>query len=85
MGSLLIVVLPPILNDDAGLLQRVKDLAVEKLVAQAGIEALDVAVLPRTARRDVGRLGPVKLCWVGLVCSSLRKSTTLELTSMNRG
>ena len=52
-----IVMAPPALDDDLRLLQRVEDLAVEQFVPQAGVEALDVAVLPRTARRDVGRLG----------------------------
>ena len=49
-----IVMAPPALNDDLSLAQRVEDFAVEKFVAQARIEALDVAVFPRTARRDVG-------------------------------
>ncbi len=34
--------------------QRVEDLAIEQFVTQAGIEALDVAVLPGTAWLDVG-------------------------------
>src|SRR5262249_59464354 len=32
-----------------GLAQSVEDLAVEQLIAKAGLEALDVAVLPRAA------------------------------------
>ena len=52
-----IVMPPPALDDDLGLPQRVEDLAVEQFVPQSGVEALDVAVLPRTARRDVGGLG----------------------------
>src|SRR5437773_6571334 len=36
----------PTLDDDLGLVQRVEDFAIEKLVAQARIEALDEAVLP---------------------------------------
>ena len=47
---------PPTLDDDLCLAQRVEDLAVEKLVTQARIEAFDKPVLPRTARRDVGSL-----------------------------
>ena len=43
-----IVVPPPALDDDLGFAQRVEPLAVEELVAQASIEALDVAVLPGT-------------------------------------
>jgi hypothetical protein len=46
----------PTLDDDLGLVQRVEELAIKKLVAQARIEALDGAVLPRTARVDVGGL-----------------------------
>src|ERR1700730_19269533 len=51
-----VVVPSPTLDDDLGLAQRVKDLAIEKLVAQARVEAFDEAVLPRTARGDVGGL-----------------------------
>ena len=47
----------PAFHDDAGLGERVEDLTIEKLVPDAGIEALDVAVLPRAARRDVGCFG----------------------------
>src|SRR5438552_9349966 len=51
-----VVVPSPTLDDDLGLAQHVEDLAVEQLVAQARIEALDEAVLPWTARGDVGGL-----------------------------
>jgi hypothetical protein len=34
-----------------------RNLAVEQLIAQAGIEALDVAVLPGTAPLDLGGVG----------------------------
>ena len=44
-----IVVTTPALDDDLRLAQRVEDLAVEQLVAQPRIEALDEAVLPRAA------------------------------------
>src|SRR5215470_2585346 len=47
----------PALDDDLGLAQSVEDLAVEQLIAKAGVEALDVAVLPRAAPLDVGGLG----------------------------
>jgi hypothetical protein len=40
---------PPALDDDLGFAKRVEDFAVEQLVAQASIEALDVAILPWTA------------------------------------
>src|SRR5216684_2956992 len=43
--------------DDLGLAQSVENLAVEQLIAKAGVEALDVAVLPRAAPLDVGGLG----------------------------
>ncbi len=52
-----IVVTTPALDDDLGFAQRVEDFAVEQLVAQASIEALDVTVLPRTARLAVSSLG----------------------------
>src|SRR5207247_11111955 len=45
------------LDDDLGLAQSVEDLAVEQLIAKAGVEALDVAVLPRAAPLDVGGRG----------------------------
>jgi hypothetical protein len=52
-----VVVASPALDDDLGLAQSVEDLAVEQLIAKAGVEALDVAVLPRAAALDVGGLG----------------------------
>ena len=42
---------------DLGLAQSVEDLPVEQLIAKAGVEALDVAVLPRAASLDVSGLG----------------------------
>jgi len=50
-------VAPPALDDNSGLSERVEDFAVEQLVAKARVEALDVAVLPRTAPLDVSGLG----------------------------
>jgi hypothetical protein len=50
MGPHGVEVAPPAFERDTRLLERVEDLAVEQLVAQPGIEALDEAVLPRTAR-----------------------------------
>ena len=44
-------------HDDLGLAQSVENLAIEQLIAKAGVEALDVAVLPRAAPLDVGGLG----------------------------
>src|SRR5437660_12263686 len=52
-----VVVAPPAFDDDLRFAQGVEDLAVEQFVAKAGIKALDVAVLPRTAGFDVGGLG----------------------------
>src|SRR5918994_4974333 len=46
----------PALDDDLGFLERVEDLAVEQLVPELRVEALDVAVLPWAAWGDVGGL-----------------------------
>ena len=46
----------PTLDDDPGLLERVEDFTVQKLVAQLRVEALAIAVLPWAAWHDVGRL-----------------------------
>ncbi len=48
-----VVVPPPSFDQHLGFLQRVEDLAIEQLVPQLSIEALVVAVLPRTAGLDV--------------------------------
>ena len=53
MGPDRVVVASPALDNDLGLAQAVEDLAVEQLIAKAGVEAFDVAVLPRTASLDV--------------------------------
>ena len=39
----------PNFDQNLRLLQRIKDLALEKLIAQPGIEALDIAVRPMIA------------------------------------
>ena len=52
-----IVVTSPALDHDLSLLQLIEEFPVQQLVAQTGVEALDVTVLPRAAGRDVGRLG----------------------------
>ena len=41
-----VVVLAPLLDDDASFVEGVEDLAIEQLFAETGIEALAVAVLP---------------------------------------
>ena len=48
--------LAPALDHDLGLLKRGEDLAVEQLVPELGVEALDEAVLPWRARSNVGGL-----------------------------
>src|SRR5215210_7495663 len=51
-----IVVAPPAFDDDLGFAQCVEDLAIEQLIAQSRIEALDVTVVPGAAAIDVGGL-----------------------------
>ena len=48
----------PAFDHDASLCERVENLAVEKFIAQSCIEALNEAILPRTAWRDVRGLCP---------------------------
>src|SRR5919199_6471483 len=55
-----VVVPPPALDHDLGLAQRVEDLAVEQLVAQPRVEALNVAVLPRAELAKVLLAQPVE-------------------------
>src|SRR6187549_318226 len=49
-----VVVASPALDDDLRFTQRIEDLAIEEFIAQAGIEAFDEAVLPGTARCNIG-------------------------------
>ena len=51
-----VVEAPPAFDDDASLSERVEDLTIEQFVTEAGIEALDVSILPRASRLDVGGL-----------------------------
>src|SRR5215211_931895 len=52
------IVMPaPALDDDLCLAESVEDLAVEQLVPEPSIEALDIAILPGAAWSDVGGLG----------------------------
>src|SRR5262249_28815918 len=46
------VMAPPAFDDDLNFSEGIEDLAVEQLIAQARVEAFDVAVLPRTAALD---------------------------------
>ena len=48
----MVVLLPPMLNDNACFLHGREFFAVQTLVSQPGVEALNVAILPRTARLD---------------------------------
>src|SRR5579872_1629158 len=48
-----VVVDAPAFRQHLRFLQRVEDLSVEKLIAQSGVEALAVAVLPRRSRFDI--------------------------------
>jgi len=50
--SAVVVVLLPVGDHDAGLGQAPEDVDVQALVADAGVERLDVAVAPRLAGRD---------------------------------
>ncbi len=44
--SFRVVVFPPLFDQDLGLTQAVEDLPIEELIAESGIEALAVSVLP---------------------------------------
>jgi hypothetical protein len=55
---------PPAFDHNLSLLERVEDLAIEKLVSELGIEALAIAVLPWTSRLDVSRFRPTALIQV---------------------
>jgi hypothetical protein len=50
-------VLSPLFDDDFGLLESVKDFAVEQLIPKAGVEALAVPVLLGRPWGDIGCLG----------------------------
>src|SRR5208337_4751558 len=51
--TLRVIFHPPSLGQNLCLLQRVENLAVQKLISQLAMEALAVPVLPRTPRLDV--------------------------------
>src|SRR5271165_3161567 len=55
VGPLRVVFHSPSLRQNLCLLQRVKYLAVQKLISQLPVETLTVPVLPRTPRLDVQR------------------------------
>ena len=50
-----VIGLPPVLDDDTCFLHRRKFFTVQALIAEAVVETLNKAVLPSTARFDVGR------------------------------
>jgi len=52
-----IVVLSPVFDDDLCLLQAVEDFAIEQFVTELRVEALAIAIFPRTAGHDVGGFG----------------------------
>ena len=52
-----VVMSSPDFDQNLGLLQRVENLSIQKFISQTGVEAFNVAVLPRTAWRDISRLG----------------------------
>ena len=54
VGSVLVVVDPPLLDEHLGLEQVVELPAVEELVAQPAVEGFDPGVLPRRAGVDEG-------------------------------
>lgn len=58
MGPGGVVVAAPLLDQDLRLPDREEDLAVEHLVAEAGVERLAMAVLPGRSRLDERRFGP---------------------------
>lgn len=57
MRAARVVVPPPALDHDPRLGEAVEDLAVQELVAELGVEALAVPVLPWAARLDEGGSG----------------------------
>ena len=44
-----VVVSPPVFDDDLSLLQGIEDLPIKQFIPEAGIEGLAVSVLPRRA------------------------------------
>src|SRR3546814_13582270 len=55
-SSDLVVMSPPGFDQDAGLGERVEDLAIEQFIAQRPVEALAVSILPWRSGGDVERL-----------------------------
>ena len=57
MGPYGVVVLPPRLDHDLGLCQRIEDLTVEQFVSKFAVKGFNAPIFPRAARFIVGRLG----------------------------
>lgn len=57
MRALRAVVVPPAFDDDLSLLEGVEDFTIEQFIAQLGVEALSIAILPGAAGHDVSGLG----------------------------
>src|ERR1700722_5720072 len=53
-----IVLTPPAFDQNFGLLKGVENLSIQELIAQAGVETLDVAVLPGA---ELAKVPPAKL------------------------
>ena len=51
---------PPALNDNLCLVERIENFSVEQFIAEFGIEAFAIAVLPRASGHNAGRLGTDK-------------------------
>jgi hypothetical protein len=71
--ALAVVVLPPLFDDDFGLLECVEDFAVEQLIPEAGVEGLAVAILPRRPWGDIGSFSSHSIDpTTNLFCDELR-------------
>ena len=53
MGSMVVVVVPPVFDDDLGFQQRVEPFDGQQLVAEPATEGLDIGILPGGAGFDV--------------------------------
>jgi hypothetical protein len=56
MGTMSVVVPPPLLDQDRGFFQGIEDLHVEQLVPELTVETPAIAVFPRAAGLDVSTL-----------------------------
>ena len=65
VGSVHVVVDPPVLDDHSGFEQRIELPAVEQFVAQLAVERLDPCVLPRRPGVDEHRVDTVEAAPVG--------------------